>query len=115
VLALVQKHTAGDPAAMPASEAWAVATGARAPWLGQSGRIAVGEPADFVLVRADRFELGPGDLHHNLVYAASGAVVQHVVVDGRVMVRDGRVDDEAEVVATVYERAARLGVGADPS
>src|SRR5262249_55209317 len=33
VLALVQKHTSGDAAAMPAAEAWAIATGARAPFL----------------------------------------------------------------------------------
>ncbi|HEX6310971.1 MAG TPA: amidohydrolase family protein, partial [Acidimicrobiia bacterium] len=51
VFALLQKHAAGDPAAVPAAEAWAVATGARAPLLGQTGRLAVGEPADFVLVR----------------------------------------------------------------
>src|SRR5262249_42941712 len=93
VLALVQKHTSGDAAAMPASEAWAIATGARAPFLGQSGDLAIGQTADFAVLRADRFELGPGDLVHNLVYAATGAVVRHVVVDGRPLARDGHVDD----------------------
>ena len=109
-LALEQKHELQDPAAMPATEAWAIVTGARAPALGQSGRIAVGEPADFVVVRDDHGVLGPGDLVNNLVYAATGSVVAHVVVDGQVVVRDGAVDDEAEIRARAYECAARLGV-----
>jgi 5-methylthioadenosine/S-adenosylhomocysteine deaminase len=112
-LALEQKHELNDPAAMPATEAWAIVTGARAPALGQSGRIAAGEPADFVVARDDHGVLGPGDLVNNLVYAATGAVVAHVVVDGRVVVRDGAVDDEAEIRARAYECARRLGVTSD--
>ena len=98
-LALEQKHPRNDPAAMPAAEAWAIVTGARAPALGQSGRVEVGEPADFVVVQDDHGVLGPGDLVNNLVYAATGAVVAHTVVGGRVVVRDGRVDDEEEIRA----------------
>ena len=109
-LALEQKHELNDPAAMPATEAWAIVTGARAPALGQSGSVAVGEPADFVVVRDDHGVLGPGDLVNNLVYAATGAVVAHVVVDGRVVVRDGAVEGEAEIRARAYECARRLGV-----
>jgi 5-methylthioadenosine/S-adenosylhomocysteine deaminase len=109
-LALLQKHARRDPAAMPASEAWAIATGVRAPALGQSGRVAVGEPADFLVARDAHGELGPGDLVNNLVYAATGSVVGHVVVDGRVVVRDGRVEDEQEIRARAYECAHRLGV-----
>jgi len=112
-LALEQKHERNDPAAMPATEAWAIVTGALAPALGQSGRIAVGDPADFVVARDDHGVLGPGDLVNNLVYAATGAVVAHVVVDGRVVVRDGAVDDEPEIRARAYECAARLGVTSD--
>lgn len=110
-LSLLQKHTANDAAAMPAREAWAVATGARATRLGQPGRLEVGAPADLLVVPADRPEIGPGDLVHNLVYAAAGSVVGTVVVDGRVVVRDGSVDGVDEVRARAYERAVRLGVG----
>ena len=109
-LALMQKHAAGDPAAMPASEAWAVATGRRAPLLGQSGRIAAGDPADFLLVRADAPELTPGDLTANLVYAASGSVVDTTVVAGRVLMRGGEIGDEAEVRDGAIASARRLGV-----
>jgi 5-methylthioadenosine/S-adenosylhomocysteine deaminase len=109
--ALEQKHARRDPAAMPAIEAWAIATGAHAPALGQSGRIAVGEAADFFVARDDHGVLGPGDLVSNLVYAATGAVVAHTVVDGRVVVRDGVVDDWPEIRTRAYECARRLGVG----
>jgi 5-methylthioadenosine/S-adenosylhomocysteine deaminase len=111
ILALEQKHELNDPAAMPAADAWAIVTGAHAPALGQSGRIAVGEPADLAIVRDDHGVLGPGDLVNNLVYAATGSVVAHVVVNGRVVVRDSAVDDEPEIRARAYECAARLGVG----
>jgi 5-methylthioadenosine/S-adenosylhomocysteine deaminase len=109
-LALMQKHAERDPAAMPATEAWAVATGQRARLLGQSGRLAVGEPADFLLVRRDAPELTPGDLVANLVYAAPGSVVDTTVVAGQVLMRGGVIGDEAEVRAGAIESARRLGV-----
>jgi 5-methylthioadenosine/S-adenosylhomocysteine deaminase len=109
-LALVQKHAERDPAAMPATEAWAVATGQRAPVLGEPGRLAVGEPADFLLVRSDAPELTPGDLVANLVYAAAGSVVDTTVVAGQVLMRDGEIGDEAEVRAGAIASARRLGV-----
>jgi len=111
VLSLLQKHATGDPGAMPAREAWAVATGARAEGLGRPAHLRPGAPADLLLLPADRLELGPGDLVHNLVYAASGSVVGTVVVDGRVVVRDGVTADAEEVRARAFECAARLGVG----
>jgi 5-methylthioadenosine/S-adenosylhomocysteine deaminase len=109
-LALVQKHAERDPAAMPATEAWAVATGQRAPVLGQPGRLAAGEPADFLLVRSDAPELTPGDLTANLVYAAAGSVVDTTVAAGRVLMRGGEIGDEAEVRAGAIASARRLGV-----
>jgi 5-methylthioadenosine/S-adenosylhomocysteine deaminase len=109
-LALAQKHAARDPAAMPATEAWAVATGQRAPLLGQSGRVAVGEAADFLLVRSDAPELTPGDLTANLVYAVAGSVVDTTVVAGRVLMRGGEIGDEQEVRKGALASARRLGV-----
>ena len=109
-LALVQKHAERDPAAMPATEAWAVATGQRAPALGQPGRLEAGEPADFLLVRSNAPELTPGDLTANLVYAAAGAVVDTTVVAGRVLMRGGEIGDEDEVRNGALASARRLGV-----
>lgn len=110
LMALLQKHTEVDPAALPAAEAWAVVTGAAAPALGQSGRLEVGAPADFLLVRLDAPELTPGDLVANLVYAANGSVVDSTVVAGRVLMRRRVVDDEPEIRAKALEAVARLGL-----
>lgn len=109
-LALLQKHEADDPAALPAAEAWEVASGVHAPVLGGGGPLAVGDPADFLLVRTDMSELGPGNLLANLVYSASGEVVDTTVVGGRVLMRSGVVQDEAEIRARVADAARRLGV-----
>jgi 5-methylthioadenosine/S-adenosylhomocysteine deaminase len=107
--ALAQKHLAGDPTAIDAAEAWAVATGARAPLLGAGG-LAPGEPADFLLLRGDSPELGIGELTSGLVYASSGQVVDTTVVAGRVLMRGGEVPELEEIVARAAERAHRLGL-----
>jgi 5-methylthioadenosine/S-adenosylhomocysteine deaminase len=106
--ALLAKHTAG-PTAIAVADAWAIATGARAPLLAGTP-LAVGEPADFLLLDPAAPELGVGDLASNLVYAASGTVVDTTVVAGRVLMRGGEQPDRAEIVARAAERAARLGL-----
>lgn len=107
--ALAQKHAAGDPTAIEAGEAWAVATGGRAPVLGATA-LEPGAAADFLLLRADSPELGIGELVSDLVYAASGAAVATTVVAGRVLMRDGELPELEEIVARAAERAGRLGL-----
>jgi 5-methylthioadenosine/S-adenosylhomocysteine deaminase len=108
---LMQKHDLGDPAVAPATEAWAMATGARAALLPGSGRLESGQPADFLLLRADAPELSLGDLTADLVYAASGAaVVDTTVVAGRVLMRGGKVEGMEEIRERAVERARRLGI-----
>jgi 5-methylthioadenosine/S-adenosylhomocysteine deaminase len=109
LFALAQKHAAGDPTAIDAAEAWAVATGARAPLLGAKP-LEPGGPADFLLLRPDAPELSIGDLVSDLVYAAAGAVVDTTVVAGRVLMRGGEVPGLEETVAGAAERARRLGL-----
>jgi 5-methylthioadenosine/S-adenosylhomocysteine deaminase len=108
--ALAQKHAAADPTAIDAGEAWEIATGARAPLLGAGGPLAVGGPADFLLPRADSAALGIGELASNLVYAASGADLDTVVVGGQVLMRSGELPGMDEIVARAAERARRLGL-----
>jgi 5-methylthioadenosine/S-adenosylhomocysteine deaminase len=110
VLALLQKHEARDPAVISAEETWEIATGRRAPLLGATHGIEVGEPADFLLLRADAPELSFGELPAALVYAASGAIVHSTVVAGRVVMRDGQIEGSEEVLARALERARRLGL-----
>ncbi|HEX8689104.1 MAG TPA: amidohydrolase [Solirubrobacterales bacterium] len=117
--ALIQRHSAGDATVLPAAEAWEVATGARAPLLrdardevgAAAAPLTPGAPADFLLLRRDAHETALGDLASDLVYAASGSVVDTTVVAGRVLMRDGEIAGAAEVVAQAAERARRLGIG----
>jgi len=108
--ALVQKHAAADPTAIEAGEAWAVATGARAPLLGAGTPLTVGAAADFLLLDAAAPELGVGDLASNLVYAATGSVVRTAVVGGEVLMRDGELAGLEEILARTAERARGLGL-----
>jgi 5-methylthioadenosine/S-adenosylhomocysteine deaminase len=107
LFALLQKHTTGDPATLPAEEALAIARGQRSDLL--DGRpLAVGEPADFLLLRASDPELSAGDPEADLVYAAGGSVVDTTVVAGEVLMRDRQVTDADEIVAEVGARARRV-------
>jgi 5-methylthioadenosine/S-adenosylhomocysteine deaminase len=109
IFALLHKDRASDPAAVSAAEAWEIATGRRSTLL-RGRNLAEGEPADFLLLRADSPQLGLGDFTAGLVYAASGAVVDTTVVNGRVLMRGGTVEGEDEVLAHAVERARRLGL-----
>jgi 5-methylthioadenosine/S-adenosylhomocysteine deaminase len=105
--ALLQKHEAVDPSVAPAHEVLELAQGQRSDLLG--GRpVAVGEPADLLLVRTDAVEMTPGDLDPDLVYAASGHVVDTVVIAGEVVMRARHIDGEDEVRAEVRARVPRL-------
>jgi 5-methylthioadenosine/S-adenosylhomocysteine deaminase len=110
VFALTQRQAAGDPTVLPAEEAWRIATGAAAPLLGAGG-LRVGGPADFLLLRAGAPELSLGDLHSDLVYAASGSIVDTTVAGGRVLMRGGEVPGLEEIVARAVERSRLLGIG----
>lgn len=114
VLALIQKHEAYDPTVLPAAEALAVAQGRRSPVLG--GRpIEVGAPADVLLVDTAHPALTPGPLVDNLVYAASGDVVDTTIVAGRALMRHRRIEGAGEVVEAARRCSDRLlGTGDDP-
>ena len=111
LFALAQKHAAADPTAIAVEDAWAVATGARAPLLGAAPQpLRPGADADFLLLRGDDSNLAIGELASNLVYAAAGAVVDTTVVAGRVLMRGGELPELEEIVARARERARRLGL-----
>jgi 5-methylthioadenosine/S-adenosylhomocysteine deaminase len=107
LLALLQKHASGDPSVLPAAEALAIARGQRSPLLAGTS-LELGAPADFLLLRASDPELSAGGLEGDLVYAASGSVVDTAVVAGRVLMRGRVVPDAEEIAAEVRARAARL-------
>jgi cytosine/adenosine deaminase-related metal-dependent hydrolase len=117
--ALIQKPRLG-PEAMPAAKVLELATlgGARALGLEHEiGSIEVGKRADLVTLdlSGPHGQPADADLASRLVYAARAADVRHVVVDGRVVVRGGRLLtadlEEIRVKANAAARRLRRAVG----
>jgi 5-methylthioadenosine/S-adenosylhomocysteine deaminase len=109
LFALAQRHAAADATAISVDDAWAIATGAKAPLLGATP-LDPGAPADFLLLDPTAPELAIGDPTTDLVYAADRTAIDTVVVGGRVLMRGGEQPERAEVVAKARERAEGLGL-----
>ena len=91
IAALLQKFDSNDPAALTAAE------------------IEVGRAADFILIDGERPELSPShSLTSDLVYSASGDIVDSVVCDGRVIMRHREIAGEQEILADGRKAARAL-------
>jgi 5-methylthioadenosine/S-adenosylhomocysteine deaminase len=114
LLALLEKHSRRDPTALPVGEALALASreGARALGLaGVCGELRVGLQADIALIRRDSPHAQP--LHSpaaTLLYSATPADVDTVLVAGRLLMRERRLltIDKGRVLREVAARAERL-------
>jgi 5-methylthioadenosine/S-adenosylhomocysteine deaminase len=112
--AKLQKVATMDPQALPATAALEMATmrGARALGLDKEiGSVEAGKRADMIMVRLDRPNAVPlYDVYSQMVYALKGSDVQDVMVNGRPVVRDGRVLtlDEKQVLAKAAEFRVRI-------
>jgi 5-methylthioadenosine/S-adenosylhomocysteine deaminase len=99
--ALVGKMRADDPQALPVGQMVRMLTidGARVLGLdGLIGSIEAGKRADLVVFDANRLETTPAhDPMANLIYSMGPRSVRDVLVDGAILVRDGKLvrDDEA--------------------
>lgn len=112
--ALIQKLRGDYPAWTGAREALTAATlgGARA--LGRAGdlgAIAPGHLADLVAYRLDGIAFTPlNEAVHQLVYAATKADIDMVMVDGEVIQQGGRLTriDEARIIDDIQEAHSRI-------
>ena len=90
----LQKVTSGDPTALNAEQAVAMATiwGARVAGLDKLiGSLETGKHADLITVRLDRPHAAPlYNVYSQIVYALKGYDVQDVMVNGKPIVRDSR-------------------------
>jgi 5-methylthioadenosine/S-adenosylhomocysteine deaminase len=118
--ALLPKGMGQDPTALPARQAFAMATvgGARALGMDATiGSLEVGKRADLAVLTLDcvhnvpRFNLSPDNTYSQLVYAAKSHDVQHVMIDGRWVMRDRSLltVDEAQVRAEAQRIATHVG------
>lgn len=114
--ALLARATSGDPEALPAADAFALATRGGAEALGRLdvGVLGAGRTADFVHVRTNDAAFVPlveeRDIVSHLVWSASSRLVSDVWVAGRRVVEDGACTtvDEERLRAEVQARALRL-------
>lgn len=112
---LMAKLITGDPQALEARAVLRMATINGAKVLGMEDRIGSlksGKLADLAVITMDRPHLTPlYDPISHLAYAARGADVRHVMVNGRWVVRDGRITtvDQESLMAQAREVAANIG------
>jgi 5-methylthioadenosine/S-adenosylhomocysteine deaminase len=116
ITGLYHKHALGQPDALPRTQLLRLATqaGARALGFERSGALAPGRPADLILLDTHAPHWFPRhDLAAGVVYAAHPCDVSHVIVDGRLVLRDGELLtlDEARIRYEAERRAFRM-VGA---
>lgn len=117
--AFLAKTASGDPTALPARTALAMATrlGAQALHLGHlTGSLESGKRADLILVdlaplhNAPRFRRDPQGVYAQLVYAAKSTDVTDVMVNGKWLMRQRQVLtlDDAELLSAAAEYARRI-------
>jgi len=115
--ARLHKAVTGDPTVCPAREVLRMATahGARAVGLAhETGSLEPGKRADLVALRIDQPHLTPlYDPISHVIYAARSSDVHHVWVDGRQVVRDGRLLtlDVPEILREAERIAAAVRAG----
>jgi 5-methylthioadenosine/S-adenosylhomocysteine deaminase len=114
ILAKSQKVHTLDATAMPARRVLAAATESNARILGLArlGRIAPGFKADMILLDMKQPHLQPFYNSDFLVYSGSGADVETVIINGRVILKERRLlsFDLDECMAEVRKLAAPLGL-----
>jgi 5-methylthioadenosine/S-adenosylhomocysteine deaminase len=117
--ALLAKGVSGDPTAVPARLALAMATrlGARALHLGDlTGSLESGKRADLIVVDLDqvhvepRFSRDPDAVYSQLVYASKSTDVVDVMANGRWLMRERRLLtlDEPEIRTAARDVATRI-------
>jgi 5-methylthioadenosine/S-adenosylhomocysteine deaminase len=104
--ALLQKIENKDPTILSAREIFEMATknGARALKI-NAGEIKVGKLADLVLIDLNKLETFPN--HHlisNLVYSDPKRCVSEVICNGKILMREGKIEGEEKIIKIAKKR-----------
>jgi 5-methylthioadenosine/S-adenosylhomocysteine deaminase len=110
--ALLQKMNQGNPSVLPADEVFGLGTVRPAHTFNSNlGELKPGQSADLLLVNLQNVHLNPRHrLIPDLVYSAQGSCIDTTICDGKVLMRDGVVEGEEEVLqqaGSVAEKLAR--------
>jgi 5-methylthioadenosine/S-adenosylhomocysteine deaminase len=110
VASLVAKLANNSPIGAQVDEIYNLATKAGAESAGlEAGVIEKGRLADIVLLDANSPQLTPSyNLISNLVYSADTSCVKTVICDGKILMQDGFIEGEAEVIENARRCAKRL-------
>jgi len=114
LIALLYKGTTGDPVTLPARTLLELATIGGARVLGLDDRIGVlreGFEADLIVVSTEGAHATPVfDPYSHMVYAARSSDVRHVLVRGKTVVRNRRLEtlDLAQIRRDTLNIAARI-------
>lgn len=97
---LLQKGVDANPMALPAREAFSMATADSANAFGiDAGKIGEGKLADLLLVDLRRPETVPNhNLISNLVYSASGSCVDATICDGKILMQNKVVEGQEKIM-----------------
>ncbi|KAK6507407.1 hypothetical protein TWF481_005840 [Arthrobotrys musiformis] len=112
--AIIHKATHYDPTVVPAETVMEMATinGAKALGLEKEiGSLEIGKRADFVAIDLRQLHLTPSfDPISTIVYTATGRDVEMVVVDGKVLVKDGKLTtmDEEDIMIKAKKHAREI-------
>ncbi|MFX0169106.1 MAG: amidohydrolase family protein [Candidatus Hodarchaeota archaeon] len=112
--AIIHKARTLNPLTMPAETVLEMATinGAKALGLDRAiGSIEEGKKADLVLVDPKQLNLAPTyNPVSNIIYAANGSNVYTTIVNGQILVHEGKLltMDEAKIIETAQERGQKL-------
>nr|MBC7246129.1 amidohydrolase [Chloroflexota bacterium] len=110
---LIQKDHHLDPVILPAELTLRLATqnGAKALGFPESGVLAPGRPADLIIFDFRKPHLRPRhNLLSNIIYSAKSADISHVIVAGRILLKDGVLTtlDEERILYEAEQRAFRM-------
>ena len=110
IASLVAKCQADSAVAGKAADVFRAATVSGASAFGlDAGEIRVGALADCLLVDLNNPFMVPAyNLVSNLVYAADSSCICDVICDGRLIMRERRVEDEAEIICEAKKLADKI-------
>jgi 5-methylthioadenosine/S-adenosylhomocysteine deaminase len=107
---LLQKVKEMDPTIAPAKEIFEIATknGAKALKI-NAGEIKVGKLADLILIDLNQISLTPGhNLVSDIVYSANGNCVSDLICNGKILMRDRKIEGEEKIKKEAAKRAREL-------
>jgi 5-methylthioadenosine/S-adenosylhomocysteine deaminase len=108
--ALLQKHHCANPTTIKAKDVikWPTLNASQALQI-NSGKIKQGGLADLILIDLNQAELVPGhNFISDIVYSANGSCVSDVICNGKILMRDRKVEGENEIIQQAKIRAKNL-------